>query len=83
MNQYSQLLWYRQPSQDGFNEAVVIGNGRLGASLCGYPKKERIYLNEATFWSGGPGNNIMPGAKNIWKNCAKPFLTVIFKRHRK
>ena len=49
MNQYSQLLWYRQPSQDGFNEAMVIGNCRLGASLCGYPKKERIYLNEATF----------------------------------
>ena len=71
MNQYSQLLWYRQPSQDGFNEAVVIGNGRLGASLCGYPKKERIYLNEATFWSGGPGNNIMPGAKEHLEELRK------------
>lgn len=64
MNQYSHLLWYRQPSDDGFNEAMVIGNGRLGASLCGYPKKEIIYLNEATFWSGGPGNNIIPGGKD-------------------
>ena len=80
MNQYSQLLWYRQPSQDGFNEAMVIGNGRLGASLCGYPKKERIYLNEATFWSGGPGNNIMPGAKEHLEELRKAIFDGDFQK---
>lgn len=37
---------------DRFLEAIPIGNGRLGAIIYGQPMKDRIYLNEASMWSG-------------------------------
>ena len=46
-------LWYRQPAVR-WEEALPIGNGRLGAMIFGDPAKERLQLNEDTFWSGGP-----------------------------
>lgn len=48
-------LWYNQPAKD-WNEALPIGNGRLGAMIFGNPDKELIQLNEATLWTGGPVN---------------------------
>ena len=48
-------LWYNQPAKD-WNEALPIGNGRLGAMIFGNPDKEIIQLNEATLWTGGPVN---------------------------
>ena len=44
------------------------------------PKKERIYLNEATFWSGGPGNNIMPGAKEHLEELRKAIFDGDFQK---
>ncbi|MEO0055421.1 MAG: hypothetical protein RLZZ50_1368, partial [Verrucomicrobiota bacterium] len=46
-------------------EALPLGNGRLGAMVFGGTAHERIALNEATLWSGGPveGNN--PAAREI------------------
>lgn len=52
-------LWYRQPAEN-WNEALPIGNGRLGAMLFGDPAEANIQLNEETVWSGGPNNNIKP-----------------------
>ena len=46
-------LWYRQPARQ-WNEALPVGNGRIGAMVFGDPAKERIALNECTFWSGRP-----------------------------
>jgi alpha-L-fucosidase 2 len=46
-------LWYRQPAAR-WEEALPIGNGRLGAMIFGDPSKERLQLNEDTFWAGGP-----------------------------
>ena len=48
-------LWYKQPARN-WNEALPIGNGRLGAMIFGSAKDELIQLNEETFWSGGPAN---------------------------
>ena len=48
-------LWYKQPARN-WNEALPIGNGRLGAMIFGNPKEELIQLNEETLWSGGPVN---------------------------
>lgn len=48
-------LWYKQPARS-WNEALPIGNGRLGAMIFGNPKEELIQLNEETLWSGGPVN---------------------------
>ena len=46
-------LRYEQPAQY-FEETLLLGNGRVGASLFGGIGTERIYLNDATLWSGGP-----------------------------
>ncbi len=47
------LLWYQEPAKD-WNNALPIGNGRLGAMVFGDPQHERIQLNEDSMWSGGP-----------------------------
>ncbi len=46
-------LWYRQPAE-AWNEALPVGNGRLGAMVFGATAQERIQFNEETLWSGGP-----------------------------
>jgi len=54
-------LWYNKPATV-WNEALPLGNGRLGAMVYGHPLNERIQLNEETFWSGGPSRNDNPAA---------------------
>jgi alpha-L-fucosidase 2 len=49
------ILWYKQPAKV-FEESLVLGNGTLGASVFGGTKNEKMYLNEATLWSGEPIN---------------------------
>lgn len=49
-------MWYDKPATV-WNEALPVGNGRLGAMIYGNPVNEKIQLNEATFWSGGPSRN--------------------------
>ncbi|MEJ0056217.1 MAG: glycoside hydrolase family 95 protein [Bacteroidota bacterium] len=48
-------LWYTKPAAN-WNEALPIGNGRIGAMIFGGVSEELIQLNEATLWSGGPVN---------------------------
>lgn len=50
-------LWYSSPAEI-WEEALPVGNGRLGAMVFGDPHKETIQLNEETIWAGEPGNNI-------------------------
>ncbi len=54
-------MWYNKPATV-WNEALPIGNGRLGAMIYGDPVAEKIQLNEGTFWSGGPSRNDNPDA---------------------
>ena len=49
------VLWYNTPAKD-WNEALPVGNGRLGAMIFGRPDTELIQLNEQTLWTGGPVN---------------------------
>ena len=44
-------LWYKQPAKQ-WNEALAIGNGRLGGIIFGGVANERIQLNEDTVWAG-------------------------------
>jgi alpha-L-fucosidase 2 len=46
-------IWYTQPAEQ-WCDALPVGNGRLGAMLYGNACAERIYLSDATFWSGEP-----------------------------
>ncbi len=55
-------LWYKKPAKT-WNEALPLGNGRLGAMVFGGVEEELIQLNEATYWSGGPvKTNVNPNA---------------------
>jgi alpha-L-fucosidase 2 len=56
-------LWYEQPART-WEEALPLGNGRLGAMVFGGTEKETIQLNEDTFWAGGPHNNLNPAARD-------------------
>ena len=55
------ILWYDHPAQN-WNEALPIGNGRLGAMVFGNVYTERLQLNEETIWAGRPNNNANPEA---------------------
>lgn len=49
-------LWYDKPAAI-WNEALPLGNGRLGAMVFGDPAVERLQLNEETIWAGSPNSN--------------------------
>ncbi|RUT36545.1 glycoside hydrolase family 95 protein [Paenibacillus zeisoli] len=51
--EFCERLWYRQPAGP-WEEALPIGNGRLGGMVYGGAAVERISLNEDTLWSGYP-----------------------------
>lgn len=55
-------LWYRQAAKE-WEEALPLGNGRLGAMIFGDPQKERIQLNEESMWYGGHVNRVNPDTK--------------------
>lgn len=60
-------IWYESPASK-WEEALPIGNGRLGAMVFGGIEKERIQLNEDTLWSGYPRNtNNSDGEKYLEK----------------
>lgn len=46
-------LWYKQPASR-WEEALPVGNGRMGGMVFGGVDKERVQLNEDTLWSGFP-----------------------------
>lgn len=52
-------LWYDKPATR-FEEALPLGNGRIGIMVYGGIEKETINLNEATLWGGGPTNTKAP-----------------------
>ena len=66
-------LWYQQPAADSkpMNEALPIGNGRMGALVFGSPERERISVNESSLWTGGEnpsGNYDTMGAYQVLGN---------------
>ena len=64
--QSGHVLWYNQPA-NYFEESLVLGNGKMGATVFGGVNSDKIYLNDATLWSGEPVNaNMCPeGYKNL------------------
>jgi alpha-L-fucosidase 2 len=55
-------LWYNQPAAN-WNEALPVGNGRLGAMVFGGVATERLQLNEETVWTGRPADFVNPEAR--------------------
>jgi len=54
------LIWHREPAAI-WEDALPVGNGRLGAMVYGGVEEERIQLNEDTYWSGGPYSAVVDG----------------------
>ena len=52
-------LWYDRPAQY-FEEALVIGNGKIGATIYGGTDVDRLSLNDITLWTGGPDTIVYP-----------------------
>jgi alpha-L-fucosidase 2 len=46
------VIWFNKPAEN-WNEALPIGNGRLGAMIYGKTTVEQIQLNEESVWYGG------------------------------
>ncbi|ROR72424.1 glycoside hydrolase family 95 protein [Bogoriella caseilytica] len=54
-------LWYTRPAHR-WQESLLLGNGRLGASVWGGIERELISLNDDTLWTGEPGYEANPKA---------------------
>ena len=50
----SQLLWYKEAAAV-WEEALPLGNGRIGAMVFGDPHTERIQLNDDSLWPNDLG----------------------------
>lgn len=72
-------LWYNKPAGQ-FEEALPLGNGRLGAMEYGGVNTERFSLNEATLWAGGPVN---PDMNREAKNYLQPVRDALFSENYK
>lgn len=65
-------LWYDKPAAPGMNEALPVGNGRLGGLVYGDPAEERIVLNEDSLWTGDDnpsGDDGTMGRTRSWASC--------------
>jgi len=57
-------IWYNKPASY-FEDALPIGNGKMGGMVYGGVQQERISLNESTLWAGYPVDpNMNRDAKN-------------------
>ena len=55
-------IWFNHPAKN-WNEALPVGNGRLGAMVFGGITSERLQLNEETIWSGKPEDFANPNSR--------------------
>lgn len=71
-------LWYAQPAPEGkaMEEALPIGNGRMGGLIFGTTRQERIIINESSLWTGDEnpsGNYDSMGAYQVFGNLLIHF----------
>ena len=63
------VVWYTHPA-DKWENALPLGNGRLGAMVFGRTDEEQIQLNEDTLWSGGPYSTTVRGGRGVARDPA-------------
>ena len=56
------ILSYTSPAEN-FNQALPVGNGRIGGMIFGDAADELIKLNEDSVWSGGLRHRINPSPR--------------------
>ena len=59
-------LWYNRPAAY-WEEALPLGNGRLGAMVSGSVAMDTIQINEDTFWGQSPNTNYNAESKSVLK----------------
>lgn len=57
------VMKYDRPASF-FEEALVIGNGKLGAIIYGGVECDSLSLNDITLWTGEPDNYKLPDGRN-------------------
>ena len=78
-NQTGELkLWYQKPAAI-WEEALPVGNGRLGGMVFGNPVNERIQLNEESLWAGSKINNNNKDALKILPYLQKALFAGRYK----
>jgi alpha-L-fucosidase 2 len=55
-------IWFTRPASS-WNEALPVGNGRLGAMIFGGIERERLELNEESVWTGQQRWDANPDAR--------------------
>ena len=63
-------LWYKKPAAY-WEEALPLGNGRLGAMVWSGVEQEKISLNEDSLWSGYPQSHDIPGAEKYYEEARR------------
>ncbi len=66
-------LWYDKPA-GRWEEALPVGNGRLGAMVFGGVAAERIQLNEETIWAGPPVPQPHDGIRQAMAEARKAWF---------
>ena len=71
-------LWYQQPAANNqpMNEALPIGNGRMGALIFGAPERERISLNEDSLWTGADNPSGEDGSMGSYQVLGNVFINL-------
>jgi alpha-L-fucosidase 2 len=54
-------IWFDKPATD-WNDALPVGNGKLGAMIFGGQETERLELNESSVWTGEDSWDANPNA---------------------
>lgn len=67
------LLTYNKPAS-AWEEAIPLGNGRIGAMVFGKCDREIISLNEDTLWSGYPKDHNREGAYKYFQKARELTL---------
>lgn len=66
-------LHYAQPAAD-WNEALPLGNGKIGAMVFGGISTERIQINEETVWAGEPNHRLKPNAYDLMQKTRTAII---------
>jgi alpha-L-fucosidase 2 len=75
------VLWYQKPSvatqtSPLINEALPIGNGRIGGLIAGGPARERIVLDEDSLWLGGANPSGNDGSMGAYQMLGSVFINL-------
>jgi alpha-L-fucosidase 2 len=68
-------LWYPQPADPSLmiQQALPVGNGRLGALVGGDPAHDVLFVADSTMWTGGQNNSL--GSDGQFPYAATDFGT--------